>query len=347
MGAFALLCLLGLTWSFGLFFISEASIVMAYLFTIFNTFQGMFIFIFHCLLQKKVRKEYSKCFRHTYCCGGLPTESSHGSTKTSTTRTSARYSSGTQSRIRRMWNDTVVDCGLSLDDAAFEKMIISELVHNNLRACTKSHQQQQHSTLRHPPPHQQPPQYHHHHHTERAPPKVTVVGGSSSEDDAIVADTSSLVHVGDTVGLELHPQRELEAPLIPQRTHSLLYAPQKKVRTDGGVETIVSQLTPTNPDDSPQSPNRDSLYTSMPNLRDSPCPESSPDVVEDLSPTKRSENEDVYYKSMPNLGAGHQLQAYYQIGRGSSDGFIIPINKEDCIPEGDVREGQMQLVTSL
>ncbi|XP_023809933.1 adhesion G protein-coupled receptor L2 isoform X13 [Oryzias latipes] len=108
MGAFALLCLLGLTWSFGLFFISEASIVMAYLFTIFNTFQGMFIFIFHCLLQKKVRKEYSKSFRHTYCCGGLTaTESSHGSAKTSATRTSARYSSGTQSRIRRMWNDTV------------------------------------------------------------------------------------------------------------------------------------------------------------------------------------------------------------------------------------------------
>uniref|UniRef100_A0A3Q3GVR8 GPCR family 2 latrophilin C-terminal domain-containing protein n=1 Tax=Labrus bergylta TaxID=56723 RepID=A0A3Q3GVR8_9LABR len=215
----------------------------------------------------------------------------------------------------------VVDCGLSLDDAAFEKMIISELVHNNLR-------------------------YHHHHHTERAPPKVTVVGGSS-EDDAIVADASSLVHVGDTVGLELHHQRELEAPLIPQRTHSLLYAPQKKVRTDGGVETFVSQLTPTNPDDSPQSPNRDSLYTSMPNLRDSPLPESSPDVVEDLSPSKRSENEDVYYKSMPNLGAGHQLQAYYQIGRGSSDGYIIPITTEGCIPEGDVREGQMQLVTSL
>uniref|UniRef100_A0A3Q1CHI3 Adhesion G protein-coupled receptor L2a n=1 Tax=Amphiprion ocellaris TaxID=80972 RepID=A0A3Q1CHI3_AMPOC len=429
MGAFALLCLLGLTWSFGLFFISEASIVMAYLFTIFNTFQGMFIFIFHCLLQKKVRKEYSKCFRHTYCCRGLPTESSHGSAKTSTARTSARYSSGTQSRIRRMWNDTVrkqsessfisgdinststlnqgmtgnylltnpllrpqgtnnpyntllaetvvcntptapvfnspghslnnavrdtsamdtlplngnfnnsyslrngdfgdsvqvVDCGLSLDDAAFEKMIISELVHNNLR-------------------------YHHHHHMERAPPKVTVVGGGGggSEDDAIVADASSLVHVGDTVGLELHHQQELEAPLIPQRTHSLLYAPQKKVRTDGGVETLVSQLTPTNPDESLQSPNRDSLYTSMPNLRDSPFPESSPDVVEDLSPSKRSENEDVYYKSMPNLGAGHQLQAYYQIGRGSSsDGYIIPITKEGCIPEGDVREGQMQLVTSL
>ncbi|KAJ4943452.1 hypothetical protein JOQ06_005953, partial [Pogonophryne albipinna] len=365
MGAFALLCLLGLTWSFGLFFINEASIVMAYLFTIFNSFQGMFIFIFHCLLQKKVSqpqcsktksaKKYSKCFRHTYCCGGLPTESSHSSAKTSTTRTSARYSSGTQSRIRRMWNDTVrkqsessfisgdinststlnqghslnhvvrdtsamdtlplngnfnnsyslrngdfgnsvqvVDCGLSLDDAAFEKMIISEL---------------------------------------RAPPKVTVVSGSSSsEDDAIVADASSLVHVGE-VGLELHHQ--LEAPLIPQRTHSLLYAPQKKVRTDGEVETFVSELTPTDPDDSLQSPNRDSLYTSMPNLRDSLNPESSPDVVEDLSPCKGSENEDVYYKSMPNLGSGHQLQAYYQIGRGGSDGYIIPITKDGGIPEGD------------
>ncbi|XP_015211202.2 adhesion G protein-coupled receptor L2 isoform X2 [Lepisosteus oculatus] len=428
LGAFSLLCLLGLTWSFGLLFINESTIVMAYLFTIFNAFQGMFIFIFYCVLQRKVRKEYSKCFRHSYCCGGLPTESSHSSAKTSTARTSARYSSGTQSRIRRMWNDTVrkqsessfisgdinststlnqgmtgnylltnpllrphgtnnpyntllaetvvcnapsapvfnspvtyretrhslnnardtsamdtlplngnfnnsyslrngdysdtvqvVDCGLSLDDAAFEKMIISELVHNNLRACSKSHN------------------------IDRTPSAKVVVGGSSSEDDAIVADASSLVH-GDTPGLELH-HKELEAPLIPQRTHSLLYHPQKKVKTEG-TDSYVSQLT-TEAEDNLQSPNRDSLYTSMPNLRDSPYPESSPDIEEDLSPSKKSENEDVYYKSMPNLGAGNQLQAYYQISRGNSDGYIIPINKEDCIPEADVREGQMQLVTSL
>lgn len=254
----------------------------------------------------------------------------------------------------------VVDCGLSLDDAAFEKMIISELVHNNLRACNKSHQQQQQQqpSLHHQPPHhhlhqQQPLQYHHHHphphhHTERAPPQVTVVGGSSSsEDDAIVADASSLVHMGDAVGLELHHQPELEAPLIPQRTHSLLYAHEKKVRTDGGVETIVSPLTPADHEGSPQSPNRDSLYTSMPNLRDSPCPESSPDVVEDLSPSTRSDSEDIYYKSMPNLGAGNQLQAYYQMDKGSSDGYILPLTKDGCVPEDGVREGQMQLVTSL
>ncbi|XP_066482693.1 adhesion G protein-coupled receptor L2 isoform X1 [Tiliqua scincoides] len=379
LGAFALLCLLGLTWSFGLLFVNEETIVMAYLFTVFNAFQGMFIFIFHCALQKKVRKEYGKCFRHSYCCGGLPTESPHSSVKASTTRTSARYSSGTQSRIRRMWNDTVrkqsessfisgdinststlnqghslnnardtsamdtlplngnfnnsyslrngdyndsvqvVDCGLSLNDAAFEKMIISELVHNNLRGNNKNHN------------------------LERTLPIKAVIGGSSSEDDAIVADASSLMH-SDNPGLELH-QKELEAPLIPQRTHSLLYQPQKKVKTEG-TDSYVSQLT-SEVEDHLQSPNRDSLYTSMPNLRDSPYPESSPDIEEDLSPSRRSENEDIYYKSMPNLGAGHQLQMYYQISRGNSDGYIIPINKEGCIPEGDVREGQMQLVTSL
>eukprot|EP00069_Balaena_mysticetus_P017104 bmy_10514T0 len=422
LGAFALLCLLGLTWSFGLLFINEETIVMAYLFTIFNAFQGVFIFIFHCALQKKVRKEYGKCFRHSYCCGALPTESPHSSVKASTTRTSARYSSGTQSRIRRMWNDTVrkqsessfisgdinststlnqgmtgnylltnpllrphgtnnpyntllaetvvcnapsapvfnspghslnnardtsamdtlplngnfnnsyslrkgdyndgmqvVDCGLSLNDAAFEKMIISELVHNNLRGSSKAHN------------------------LELTLPVKPVIGGSSSEDDAIVADASSLMH-SDNPGLELH-HKELEAPLIPQRTHSLLYQPQKKAKPEG-TDSYVSQLT-AEAEDHLQSPNRDSLYTSMPNLRDSPYQESSPDMEEDLSPSRRSENEDIYYKSMPNLGAGHQLQMCYQISRGNSDGYIIPINKEGCIPEGDVREGQMQLVTSL
>ncbi|XP_029106048.1 adhesion G protein-coupled receptor L2-like isoform X1 [Scleropages formosus] len=420
LGAFALLCLLGLTWSFGLFFMNESSIVMAYLFTIFNTLQGMFIFIFHCLLQKKVRKEYSKCLRQSYCCGGLPAESSHSSAKTSTSRTSTRYSSATQSRIRRMWNDTVrkqsessfmstdinssstlnqgmtgnylltnpllrphgtnnpyntllaetivcstpaapgfassghslnntrdtstmdtlplngnfnnsyslrngdysdnvqgIDCGLSLDDAAFEKMIISKLVHNNLRACGKNQ-------------------------NAEAPPAKLVLGGAG-DDDAILDDGASLVH-GDNIGLELL-HKELEAPLLPQRTHSLLYHPQKAVKTES-AESYVAQLA-AKAEDGLHSPNRDSLYTSMPNLTDSPCPESGPSVEEDLSPSKEGENEDAYYKSMPNIGDGLQPQVYYHISSGSSNGYIIPINSENCIPEGDVREGQMQLVTSL
>uniref|UniRef100_A0A8C5ALV6 Adhesion G protein-coupled receptor L2 n=1 Tax=Gadus morhua TaxID=8049 RepID=A0A8C5ALV6_GADMO len=394
MGAFVLLFLLGLTWSFGLFFLNESSVVMAYLFTIFNTLQGMFIFIFHCLLQKKGKPEYGKCFRQTYCCGGLPTESSHSSAKTSTNPDQRPLLLRTQSRIRRMWNDTVrkqsessfisgdinststlnqgmtgnylltnpllrpqgtnnpyntllaetvvcnrhsmnnvvrdtsamdtlplngnfnnsyslrngdfgdsvqvVDCGLSLDDAAFEKMIISELVHNNLRACNKSQP---------PPP---PPKL------VRTDGGVETFGGPHA-DPAAAADNPAP-----------HPY------------------------DDGGGGGGGGGGSPL------QSPSRDhdSLYASAPRLKDedSPCPEScsSPDAppsAEDLSPSKGSENEDVYYKSMPNLGAGQQqLQAYYQISRVGSDGYIIPITtptKEGCVPEGDVREGQMQLVTSL
>ncbi|XP_056590554.1 adhesion G protein-coupled receptor L2 isoform X11 [Triplophysa dalaica] len=381
MGGFALLCLLGLTWTFGLFFISESSVVLAYLFTIFNTFQGMFIFTFHCLLQKKVRREYSKCLRHTYCCTGRPTESSHSSTKTSTTRTSARYSSATQSRIRRMWNDTVrkqsessfisgdinststlnqghsvisgrdmntfgtlqlngnfnnsyslhnygdgvqvVDCGLSLNDTAFEKMIISELVHNHLRAAESRIS------------------------TKRG-------GGIGRGEEPVIAETSSLVQVGgdsEIGGLGLHHThpRTLEAPLIPQRTHSLLYHTQERARPDTEVPQVhgfISQLPPPAETALP-SPSRDSVYTSMPNLRDSPLSESSPDVGQDLSPSKHSPSEDVYYKSMPNLGSAQNLHAYYHMSRDGSEGLVVPVAKDDCVPEGDVREGQMQLVTSL
>uniref|UniRef100_I3J0L6 Adhesion G protein-coupled receptor L1 n=1 Tax=Oreochromis niloticus TaxID=8128 RepID=I3J0L6_ORENI len=107
LGAITLLFLLGLTWAFGLLFINENTVIMAYLFSTFNAFQGMFIFIFHCALQKKVHKEYSKCLRHSYCCSRTSTNSSHGSLKNSGLRANNRYYSGSQSRIRRMWNDTV------------------------------------------------------------------------------------------------------------------------------------------------------------------------------------------------------------------------------------------------
>ncbi|XP_031440561.1 adhesion G protein-coupled receptor L3-like isoform X11 [Clupea harengus] len=105
-GAIALLCLLGLTWAFGLMYVNESTVIMAYLFTIFNSLQGMFIFIFHCVLQKKVRKEYGKCLR-THCCSGKSVDTSMGSGKSTASRVPGRYASGSQSRIRRMWNDTV------------------------------------------------------------------------------------------------------------------------------------------------------------------------------------------------------------------------------------------------
>lgn len=215
----------------------------------------------------------------------------------------------------------VVDCGLSLNDTAFEKMIISELVHNNLRAA-ESH--------------------------------ISTKKGEGIIREPVFAETSSLVQVGgdsemDGLGLHHTHPRTLGAPLIPQRTHSLLYHTQERARADmeaSQPHSYIDQLPPPAETALP-SPNRDSVYTSMPNLRDSPFSESSLDIDQDLSPSKHSPNEDVYYKSMPNLGSGQQLHAYYQMSRDSSEGLIIPVSKDACVPEGDVREGQMQLVTSL
>ncbi|XP_077993873.1 adhesion G-protein coupled receptor D1-like [Glandiceps talaboti] len=55
-----LLPLLGLTWLFGLFAVNEAAIVFQYFFTVFNSLQGVFIFIFHCLWNEEVRAAFRK-----------------------------------------------------------------------------------------------------------------------------------------------------------------------------------------------------------------------------------------------------------------------------------------------
>uniref|UniRef100_A0A8C1X0L6 Adhesion G protein-coupled receptor L1 n=1 Tax=Cyprinus carpio TaxID=7962 RepID=A0A8C1X0L6_CYPCA len=110
LSSITLLLLVSLTWIFGLLFMNDSSVVMAYLFTSFNALHGMFIFLLHCALQKKVQKEYSKCLRQSSCCGHASSTGSHGSLKSSAHRGNNRYYGGSQSRharIRRMWNDTV------------------------------------------------------------------------------------------------------------------------------------------------------------------------------------------------------------------------------------------------
>lgn len=49
---------LGLTWSFGILYLSHTNVYTAYVFTVLNSLQGLFIFIFCCLLNDKVRAEY-------------------------------------------------------------------------------------------------------------------------------------------------------------------------------------------------------------------------------------------------------------------------------------------------
>ncbi|XP_067394697.1 adhesion G protein-coupled receptor L4 isoform X1 [Emydura macquarii macquarii] len=67
-GALALLFLLGATWIFGVLHVVQGSVVTAYLFTIFNAFQGMFIFIFLCVLSRKIQEEYYRLFKNVPCC---------------------------------------------------------------------------------------------------------------------------------------------------------------------------------------------------------------------------------------------------------------------------------------
>lgn len=57
-GALALLFLLGTTWIFGVLHVVHASVVTAYLFTVSNAFQGMFIFLFLCVLSRKVSRSF-------------------------------------------------------------------------------------------------------------------------------------------------------------------------------------------------------------------------------------------------------------------------------------------------
>ncbi|XP_015925665.2 adhesion G protein-coupled receptor L1 isoform X1 [Parasteatoda tepidariorum] len=53
-GSMSVMCLLGLTWCLGLFYIDRKLQVFSYIFTIFNGLQGVFIFLFHVLLNEKV-----------------------------------------------------------------------------------------------------------------------------------------------------------------------------------------------------------------------------------------------------------------------------------------------------
>ncbi|XP_048704409.1 adhesion G protein-coupled receptor L3 isoform X14 [Caretta caretta] len=393
-GAIALLCLLGLTWAFGLMYINESTVIMAYLFTIFNSLQGMFIFIFHCVLQKKVRKEYGKCLR-THCCSGKSTESSIGSGKTSGSRTPGRYSTGSQSRIRRMWNDTVrkqsessfitgdINSSASLNregllnnardtsvmdtlplngnhgnsysiasgeylsncvqiidrgynnhtETALEKKILKELTSNYIPSYLNNHERSSEQN-------------------RNLVNKLVNNIGSATEDDAIVLDDATSFNHEESLGLELIHE-ESDAPLLPPRVYSAEnhqphHYTRRRIPQDNS-ESFFPLLTNEHTEDH-QSPNRDSLYTSMPALAGMPVTESVTTSTQTDPPTaKTGDADDVYYKSMPNLGSRnhvHQLHTYYQLGRGSSDGFIVPPSKDGTSPEGSSK-GPAHLVTSL
>ncbi|XP_019646073.1 PREDICTED: adhesion G protein-coupled receptor L3-like [Branchiostoma belcheri] len=70
--ACSIMALFGLTWVFGFFVIDEERhVVFAYLFCIFNTLQGLFIFIFHCVMREDMKEWRKKltCWKKIVCIG--------------------------------------------------------------------------------------------------------------------------------------------------------------------------------------------------------------------------------------------------------------------------------------
>uniref|UniRef100_A0A8C7A180 Adhesion G protein-coupled receptor G2 n=1 Tax=Neovison vison TaxID=452646 RepID=A0A8C7A180_NEOVI len=72
--------LLGITWGFAFFAWGPVNITFMYLFAIFNTLQGFFIFIFYCVAKENVRKQ---CRRYL-CCGKLRLAENSDWSKTAT-----------------------------------------------------------------------------------------------------------------------------------------------------------------------------------------------------------------------------------------------------------------------
>ncbi|XP_065680157.1 adhesion G protein-coupled receptor E3 isoform X2 [Hydra vulgaris] len=56
------LCILGITWIVGVFYIDSDTLFFGYIFTVVNSLQGFSIFVFHCLVDAKVRSAWRDLF---------------------------------------------------------------------------------------------------------------------------------------------------------------------------------------------------------------------------------------------------------------------------------------------
>ncbi|XP_077864329.1 adhesion G-protein coupled receptor G6-like [Saccoglossus kowalevskii] len=66
-GSVSLFVLLGITWALAILAISEAGLVVNYLFAIANSLQGLFIFIFFCALKNDVQNQWRDTFCSSCC----------------------------------------------------------------------------------------------------------------------------------------------------------------------------------------------------------------------------------------------------------------------------------------
>ena len=69
-GLFGLIFLLGITWTVGIISVIQPSPTFTYIFTALNSLQGFFIFVFNCVINKKIRNEGKMKIQAILTCFG-------------------------------------------------------------------------------------------------------------------------------------------------------------------------------------------------------------------------------------------------------------------------------------
>uniref|UniRef100_A0A3Q3QMX5 Adhesion G-protein coupled receptor G2 n=2 Tax=Monopterus albus TaxID=43700 RepID=A0A3Q3QMX5_MONAL len=135
-----LIILLGLTWGFALFAWGPLNLPFVYLFSIFNSLLGFFVFIFHCAVKENVRRQW----RTYLCCGKLrlaensewsrtATQNIRNQSITTTTNSAPLFTSRSASIISGATSSSgsvFVDSGIS--DGTNSDVVLNELHRRNL-----------------------------------------------------------------------------------------------------------------------------------------------------------------------------------------------------------------------
>ena len=111
------MALFGLTWIFGALTVREASTAFQFLFAIFNSLQGFFIFLFFCVFGREGQKHWLRVL----CCGRkipgitVPKEKNVKQSHTSSSRPSESPTNGLRAGpLARILNTSSPPCRLSV-----------------------------------------------------------------------------------------------------------------------------------------------------------------------------------------------------------------------------------------